>query len=102
MPALNYTREDFINIIETLIDKDCPLYCHPEFRKGMERDQNLFINQVIREANGNVAFRSVDFDLEGMDDETFWERIDDSRFSDFIEESAATAILKMTERIDLA
>lgn len=98
----NFTREDFLAVIESLIEADTPIYCHGEFRKGMERDQNLYVNQVIREANHNVAFKSVRFEFDPeSDDAQFWSRIDASRHSEFIEETAASAILKMAQRFEL-
>lgn len=96
-----WRREDVLKLYEYLIERDCTLFAHPEFRKGMSRDQNLFANQVIREANGNVAYRSVDFDIDGLADAEFWQRLDRSRHTDLIEENAATAIVKMAERFGI-
>ena len=96
-----WKREDVLKIFEVLIERECPLYTHPEFRQGMTRDQHLFTNQVIREANGTVAYRSVDFDICGLSEAEFWQRIDGTKHSDLIEENAAAAIMKMAERLDI-
>lgn len=96
-----WKRDDVLKIFETLIEGDCPLYTHPEFRKGMTRNQNLYANQVIREANGTVAYRSVDFDIAGVSDEEFWKRIDCTKHTEVIEENAAAAIMKMGERFGI-
>lgn len=99
--AHKWTRDDLLKIIEVLIEKDCPIYCHPEFRKGFDRERNLFANQVIREGNGNVAYRSVDFDIDALSDEEFWGRLTETKHTDLIEENAAVAILKMADRFNL-
>lgn len=96
-----WRRADVLKIFEYLIERECPLFAHPAFRKEMSRDQNLFTNQVIREANGNVAYRSVDFGVEELGDAEFWQRIDRSRHAELIEENAATAIVKMAERLGI-
>ncbi|MBI2345652.1 MAG: hypothetical protein HYV03_01930 [Deltaproteobacteria bacterium] len=96
-----WTRADILKIFEQLVERDCPLFAHPEFRKGMTRGQNLFANQVIREANGNVAYRSVDFDINDLPENEFWRRIDNTKHADFIEENAAAAIVKMAERFGI-
>lgn len=97
----HWTREDLLKVTEALIEADCPLFTHPHFRKGFSRDQNLFANQVIRAANSNCAYRSVDFDLDGLRDEEIWARLEGTKHSEFIEENAAAAILKMAERLNL-
>ncbi len=96
-----WTRHDLLKVIEVLIEKDCPLYAHPDFRRGMDRIHNLFANQLIREGNSNVAYRSVDFDLDGLSDDEIWTRLDRTKHTDLIEENAATAILKMAARFNL-
>ncbi|MBI2342756.1 MAG: hypothetical protein HYV02_00210 [Deltaproteobacteria bacterium] len=96
-----WTKEDFLYLTELLIERDCPLFLHPSFRRGLDRTQNLFANQIVREAQGNVAYRSVDFDIAQMEDAAFWERIDGTKYSDLIEENAAQAMLKMAERFHL-
>lgn len=93
-------RTDVLKVFEYLIEKDCPIFAHPEYRKGMVRDQNLFANQVIREATGNVAYRAVDFEIAELGDEEFWQRIDRTKHAELIEENAAAAIMKMAERLD--
>lgn len=96
-----WKREDVLQVFEGLIEHDCPIYAHPEFRKGMSRNQNLFANQVIREANGNVAYRSVDFDISNVSDKEFWKQIDGTKHAELIEENAASAIFKMAERFNI-
>lgn len=97
----NWTRNDIMKVMEVLIERDCPLHTHPRFRKGFDRERNLFANQIIREANGNVAYRAVDFDIDPMDDAQFWAQLDNTKHSDFIEENAAAAILKMADKLKL-
>ena len=97
-----WTKEDIIKLTEMLIERDCAVFLHPNFRKGMDRKQNLFANQVVRESQGNVAYRSVDFDLgPEMSDDEFWNRIDDTRYNELIEDNAAAALLNMAERLNL-
>jgi fido (protein-threonine AMPylation protein) len=96
-----WTKNDLMKLTEMLIDADCPIYLHPKFRKGFDRKQNLFANQVIRESQGNVAYRSVDFEIDELNDGDFWGKIDDTKYNDLIEENAASAMLKMAARLNL-
>lgn len=96
-----WTKKDFLQLTEILIENDCPIFLHPRFRKGLDRTQNLFANQIIRESQGNVAYKSVDFDVNTVSDSEFWTRIDGTKYNDFIEENAAAAIMKMAERFNL-
>lgn len=99
--ATKWTKEDFIRFLEILVERDVPVYNNQYFRKLLSRNQNLFMNQNIREATGNVAYRTVDFDLDSVDDEGFWERINGTQYNDLIEDNAALAILKMAEKFNL-
>jgi len=100
--AKHWTKEEVVRLFELLVEKGSDLTSHPEFRKHLDRDGNLFANQVTREANGNIAYRSVDFDVsDGMSDKDFWGRIDATPYNDLIEENAAVAIVKMGEKFKL-
>ena len=100
--AKKWTKEDLIQIFETLIKCKSDLISHPEFRSLLDRNRNLFANQITREANGNIAYDSVDFELDEITaDEEFWNRIDSTPYNDLIEDNAAVAILKMAEKFNL-
>lgn len=99
--AKRWTREDLCRLFELLIERNCTLTSDPMYRELLNRDENLFANQVTREANGNIAYRSVDFDIDGIADEAFWDRIDSTPYQDLIEDNAAIAILKMAEKFNL-
>lgn len=99
--AKKWTREEVVRLFELLIERGAPIVSHPKFRELLSRDQNLYANQVTREANGNIAYRSVDFDIDGLDDEIFWDKIDSTPYQDLIEDNAAIAILKMAEKFGL-
>ena len=96
-----WTREELMRVFEILVENEAPILTHPIFRKLLDRDENLFCNQIVREANGNIAYRLVDFDLDGLDDEDFWEMIDGTPYNDLIEENAAVALVKMAEKLDI-
>jgi len=96
-----WTKEDLIEFLEVLIEHDVPVYNNPYFRRLLSRDQNLFMNQSVREATGNVAYKTVDFSIDEFSDEDFWEMIDRTEYRDLIEDNAAQAILKMAERFNL-
>ncbi|MFH1874666.1 MAG: hypothetical protein ABH859_05715 [Pseudomonadota bacterium] len=96
-----WTKEKLLKVFELLIESDHPIVSHKEFRKRLDRDRNLLANQIIRQANGNIAYRSVDCDPLNLSDEEFWEYIDNTQYSDMIEENAAVAILKMAEKLEL-
>lgn len=96
-----WTKEEIIKVFEILIERKCPITSHPKFRTLLNRDENLYANQITREANGNIAYRSVDFDVDGLKDEDFWARIDKTPYHDLIEDNAAVAILKMAEKFQL-
>lgn len=96
-----WKKEDLIEIFETLIECGSTLTSHPAFRSLLDRNRNLFANQITREANGNIAYRSVDFNVDNLKDEEFWGRIDSTPYQDLIEDNAAAAILKMAEKFNL-
>lgn len=96
-----WTKQDFIEYLEVLIEHDAPVYNNPHLRKLLSRDQNLALNQTVRESTGNVAYRTVDFDIDDVDDDGFWEKIDSTNYNDLIEDNAAQAILKMAKRFNL-
>ena len=98
----HWTREDVIRLYELLIESNCDLLSHEAFRKHLDRDGNLYANQLIRQANGNIAYRSVDFEVtDDMSDKDFWAMIDQTPYTDLIEENAATAFVKMAEKLKL-
>lgn len=99
--AKKWTREEVVRLFELLIERGAPIVSHPRFRELLNRDQNLLANQVTREANGSIAYRSVDFDVETLEDEEFWEMIDSTPYQDLIEDNAAIAILKMAEKFNI-
>jgi len=99
--AKKWTREEIIRLFEILIERNAPIISHPKFRRLLDRDDNLFANQVTREANGNIAYRTVDFDVDDIMDDEFWRRIEDTPYKELIEENAAVALVKMAEKLDL-
>ncbi len=99
--AKKWTKEEVVRIFEILIERGSPIVSHPKFRQLMDRDGNLLTNQIVREANGNIAYRSVDFDLDGLEDEKFWDLIDETPYNELIENNAATALLKMAEKLNI-
>jgi len=99
--AKKWTREEIIRLFEILIERNAPIISHPKFRRLLDRDDNLFANQVTREANGNIAYRTVDFDVDDIMDDEFWRRIEDTPYKELIEEKAAVALVKMAEKLDL-
>lgn len=100
--AKEWSKADLIKLFELLIENNEPLLQKQGFRKYLNRDEQLFTNQTVREANGNIAYRSVDFDVtENMNDKDFWNRIDETPYNDLIEDNAAVAIMKMAEKLRL-
>ncbi len=95
------SKEDLIKLFELLIEKECSVHTHPEYRGRFNRDENLIINQVTRQATNNVAYKTVDFDLENMSDEEFWSMVEGTKFNDVIENNAAAEILKMAGKFNL-
>ena len=101
MTKNKWTLQDFIKYLEKLIELDVPIHNNPYLRKMLTRDQNLSLNQKVRHATGNVAYKTLDFDIDEVSDEEFWSRIDDNRYNEFIEDNANRAILKMAGRFNL-
>jgi hypothetical protein len=95
------TKEELIRIFEILIENESDIISRPEYRNKFNRDENLVINQLTRGATNNVAYRSVDFDINQMSDEEFWDRIENSKYLDLLEDNAASAILGMAEKFGL-
>ena len=96
-----FTKEELIKIFEYLIETECPVITHPEFRKHFNRDEQLVVNQLTRNATSNVAYKTVDFNIENMTDEEFWNKIEGSKYLDLLEDNAAAAILGMVEKFGL-
>lgn len=96
-----WTKEEVTRLIELLIERGNPIVSHPKFRQLLDRDENLLTNQIIREANGNIAYRSVDIDIDGIEDEAFWNMIDGTPYNELIENNAAVAIVKMAEKLNV-
>lgn len=99
--ATKWTLNDLVKLFEELLEEGSTITSDPAFRKHLSRNENLFANQITREANGNIAYRSVDFDCVEMDDDNFWKEIDGTKHRDFIEENAAVGLLKMAEKLNL-
>lgn len=95
------TREQWVQIFERLIEQDSTLLSSPKFRGLLNRDENLIANQLTREGTNNVAYRSVDVDITNMSDDEIWELLDNSKYSEIIEENAAGAIMKMAEKLNI-
>lgn len=78
------------------------LFSSPGFRDRLSRDESLLANQFTREANGNMAYQTVNFEIRDvMSDEEFWARIDKTPYTDLVQENAAVAIVKMAEKFKL-
>lgn len=99
--ATKWTLKDLVKLFEQMLEDGSNLTSDPAFRNLLTRNENLFANQITREANGNIAYRSVDFDCLKMSDEDFWEKMDDTNYNDLIEDNAAVAMLKMAEKLNL-
>lgn len=97
-----WTRGDAVRVFEILLERGSTLFSSNAFRQHLTRDESLLANQFTREANGNIAYRSVDFKIEDkMSDENFWDRIENTPYNELIEENAAVAIVKMAEKLKL-
>ena len=97
-----WTKADLIKLFELLIEHSSPYLKKQGFRQYLDRDENLFANQVMRESHGNIAYRTVNFEVpDGMSDQEFWSQIDKTPYNDLIEDNAAVAILKMAEKLRL-
>ncbi len=93
------TKEELIKVFEVLIENECMIHTRPEFRDKYNRDEHLVINQITRGATNNVAYRSVDFDIDNISDEEFWAKIEGSKFLDLVEDNAAASIVGMAEKL---
>ena len=96
-----WTLKDLVKLFEQMLECGSTLTSDPMFRKLLSRNENLFANQITREANGNIAYRSVDFDCLEVSDDAFWENMDKTEYNDLIEDNAAIAMLKMAEKLKL-
>jgi len=96
-----WTKEELIKIFEVLIENETGLLTRPEFRNHFNRDENLVVNQFTRFATNNVAYRSIDCDLEKLSDDEFWAKLEGSKYIDLLEDNAASAILNMAEKFGL-
>jgi len=93
--------DQFTGVMEKLIERGSRIVSHHKFRGVLDRDGNLTVNQAIRAANDNIAYSSVDFDLEGVSDEEFWARIDASEHNDVIKRNAVVGMLKMADKLGI-
>lgn len=96
-----FTREELIKFYELLIENESGITAHPEFRKCLDRDENLYANQIIQEANKGIAYRSVACDVAELSDEEFWKVLDNTPYADLVEDNAAADIVKMAQKFKL-
>lgn len=102
MSKKKWRRKEVVEVFELMMLQGNDLFSSPHFRKHLNRDENLLANQFTREANGNIAYRTVDFEVtEDLSDDVFWGRIEATPFNDLIEENAAVGMLKMAEKLKL-
>ena len=99
--AKKWAQEEVTGAFELLIEWGSPVVSHPKFRALLDRDENLFTNQLIREANGNIAYRSVDVEIDDLPDEEFWGIIDGTPYNELIENNAAVALFKNAEKLGI-
>lgn len=97
-----WSESELTRLFEILFEWRSEITSHRDFRNLLDRDQNLFANQLTREANNNIAYRSVDFDIIGMPDDEIWRRIDESPYRPLINDNAARAMLQMVEKFGIA
>lgn len=95
------SKDELVRVFEMLNEQGSPVVSHPRFRGRLDRDLNLLVNQLIREANGNIAYRTVDFDPTGMEDADVWAKIDSSPHRPELYDNAAAAMLKMAEKLGI-
>jgi len=93
--------DKFVGVMERLIERGAQIVSHHRFRGLLDRDGNLAVNQAIRQANDNIAYRTVDFDLDDMNDDEIWAAIDGSRHSDLIKRNAVGNMLKMAKKLGI-
>ncbi|MBI4125267.1 MAG: hypothetical protein HY466_04985 [Deltaproteobacteria bacterium] len=97
-----WSREEVVRVFEVVLERGSDLFSSLAFRGPLGRDENLIANQLTREANGNLAYRSVDFKIDNqLSDEAFWSRIEGTPYNDLIEDNAAVAMVKMAEKLKL-
>ena len=94
-------KNDLVRIFEYLIENEVGVTSHPAFRQLLDRNRNLFVNQITRESTNNLAYNSFDFDLTALEDDKIWALLDGSKYSEVIEDNAASAFVKMAEKFDL-
>lgn len=100
--AKKWAREEAVRVFEIVFERGSNLFSSNAFREHLNRDENLIANQLTREANGKIAYRSIGFKIDdAMSDEEFWSRIERTPYNELIEENAAVAILKMAEKLKL-
>ncbi|MFA4974492.1 MAG: hypothetical protein WC683_17940 [bacterium] len=92
-----------LGVVERLLTKDAKIVSHYKFREILDRDENLAFNQAIRQARENIAYKDVNFDIDGMSDDEFWARIDmaDRVHDGIIENNAAVNLFKMAEKLGI-
>lgn len=76
-----WPRAEVVKVFEGLISCGNDITSDRNFRGLLDRDDNLLANQITREANTNIAYRGMDFELpmraDGTADvEEFFARLD--------------------------
>lgn len=92
-----------VGVVERLLARDAQIVSHYKFRDVLDRDENLMFNQAIRQARENIAYKDVDFEIDGMSDDEFWTRIEDADrvHGGVIENNAAANLFKMAEKLGI-
>ncbi|MFH1654674.1 MAG: hypothetical protein ABIE74_11580 [Pseudomonadota bacterium] len=94
-----WTKEKVTKVFEILRKNEIPITSHPMVRETLgERDLNLLANQITREANKNIEYASVDFEIDNLTDKEIWARIDASQYAPEILDRGAARIFKNTKK----
>lgn len=97
----NLHADRLLGVVERLLERDAKIVSHYKFRGVLDRDEKLAFNQAIRKARENIAYKDVNFDIDGMSDNEFWAKIDmaDRVHGGIIENNAAVNLVKMAEKL---
>lgn len=95
-----WKHDEVVSVFAKLIQGGSDIISNPKFRSLLDRDGNLLTNQIIREANGKIAYDSV-ADADINDEEAFWAAIDNSEHRSTILENASIALVKNARKLGI-
>jgi len=102
MMKSNLTTEEKALVVAAVIDGGSSLHSNRDVLEVLSRDERLALNQIIRQANGLVAYKHVQ-DLDVTDHKAFFAAFDrlPAHEQEIINDNATFALLENAKKLNI-